>query len=253
MEPQMALAPINYTFATDCYTMDLKLALHACGKRLTLANPSYESLFESKVHRHLQSPSTVFHLNSEMEEDNQADKLSDTHYFWYQAPIDPAIHDFRNITVYSGKILVFVNSEKLKSVWQGFYDQHEKGALGYALRCSTNRPNPNANSFDKLITVHIVNCFDLDNVAKVAFRINQIMGEWEGNLRVMTDLATEIKYLDGNNSLSQMTFSIKSRFFKYPNGEAKAIEVFTSLFVKNNSASRDQKKAEIDKYLSKQK
>ncbi len=160
-------------------------------------------------------------------------------YHWLQAVPPKSLHGrFTRITQDSGKFLVFVHKSQIDAIWAKFKSAYEEGKLGYGLRASTQKVNVNCStenllSGNSLITVHLENSFDKNEVARAAWEINQLLHPWEGVLQYMTD--KETKAMVGPWPISQgMLYSISSRSFKINaiNGgqEKKTVEHFTNWF-----------------------
>lgn len=136
--------------------------------------------------------------------------------YWKRAPIpdnEQVIERFPRITNNSGKFLIFVDSGKIEALWQKFMNAYQEGKLGYGLQCATSVPNPNALGKDPVIIVFTEDSFNLSEVARVAWEIDKILGEWQGVLQFMTDRTTKAKSSCGCENELGMLYSISSFSF----------------------------------------
>lgn len=157
------------------------------------------------------------------------------HVYWIQAPIaDACASRLKNITCNSGKFLVFIPfTEERDESWRKFDEVYATGKLGYAIQCTTSKPSPHdAGTSNGVISVHMEDSFNLEEIAKTAYTIFETMCRiWpsfnEGVLQYMTDRT--IRAGDKRRiKESAMLFSISSRSFMGMDKTQKPIELFTS-------------------------
>lgn len=178
---------------------------------------------------------SIFDANMSYNVDDNPRPSVTTGMYWIQAPIPQhAVERLTKITVNSGKFLVFVPN-KFDETWAKFRDAYLTGALEcYGLRCSTAKPNPNAGNNGDIITVHVGNAFDLDDVAKVAKQIDKVLGSWSGVLNFMTDRSTMKRCNKLVSREHRMLYSISSRTFIkdaiYGGVDKRTLPEFTETF-----------------------
>lgn len=182
--------------------------------------------------KHLMDDPRTFYCNIPISFNGELRSL-----YWKQAPIpanEQVIERFPRITNNSGKFLIFVDSGKIEALWQKFLKAYQEGRLGYGLQCATSVPNPNALDKDPVLVVFTEDSFNLPEVARVAWEIDKILGEWQGVLQFMTDRSTKAKSARGCNNELSMLYSISSfSFIHNAKGGGKTKETlqdFTSKF-----------------------
>lgn len=136
--------------------------------------------------------------------------------YWKYADIpsnSQILRRLTQITNNSGKFLVFVSLSKLDELWKVFTKAYEENKLGYGLHCSTGKESPIASDNDSVIAVFSEDAFDSREVARIAWEIDKLLGNWKGVLNYMTDRTTKAK--SGQNCINEngMLYSISSYSF----------------------------------------
>lgn len=235
---------LNFSYATDYFDMAVKGQAHLDGRRARLSALSHPEVLA--VEKKAQTSDPIFNLQAWERADENRSPLSETSCYWLQIP--PS-NEFQKMTQYSGKFLIQVDLERVDALWRSFCEAHlTNKSLGYGLRCSTAKTQEKT----RILAIHIVNCFDLENVAHVAFHIKQLLGDWKGVMKVVTDLSTELALLDSNHPLSQLTYEVHDYVFRHYNGNTKEENVFIHHFKLNEFYNCRRKKSEFDKYLMEQ-
>ncbi|OJU80705.1 MAG: hypothetical protein BGO10_02695 [Chlamydia sp. 32-24] len=73
----------------------------------------------------------IFRALPENGPDQSKAPLSINNYYWQQAPLSPfAKNRLPNITVHSGKFLVFIDAHRLNAVWERFKAAYSERDLG---------------------------------------------------------------------------------------------------------------------------
>lgn len=140
--------------------------------------------------------------------------LLERNFYWIQADRFSfgVLPRFLGITDNSGTFRFNCPNGRIEEVWEGLKAAYATGKLGYGLQCTTARWKGDF----KLITVHTEDGYNLDQVAAIAWEIDQVIGEWKGCLYY---------YLDKSNA--------------YPIGSEKA----KPLFLLPNSSFQNPRKS----------
>lgn len=254
MQPVNPLLDLSY--ATDLIPLEDKIRANNRHQRDRLIMGNLERF--SHLDNHLvanDNPYTLFHIYANFREGTS--RLPPSLFnklFWLQAPTPPKVFQkWHQVTRYSGKILVYVEAKKVDDIWKYFVEEHVEGHLGFALRCASAKENPRSrNPNMKLITVHIGNCFDLDEVARVSWTIHDILididKQWAGVFNVLTDFSNEasivfIRTLD----ICKPIYKISSYSF-FIGRAHKTLEQFVSDFKRNDRTSV-QAKETFDRFV----
>lgn len=138
---------------------------------------------------------------------------------WVQALVPNCLYNrCCKITEHSGKFIVPVNSNEFEAVWQRFTIAYEEGKLGYGLQYTLRAPR---NKYEplkcNLVTVHLENSFDLDEVMRVAWEIDQLLGNWRNFMYYETDysIAKTSKY-SNNIDITPLYAISANKFLKKP-------------------------------------
>ena len=187
------------------------------------------------------NPYTLFHVYHNFAQGTTGTPTTVRSRYWLQAPTPPnVLQKWHNVTRYSGKILVYVEAKQVDKIWKAFVEEHVEGQLGFALRCATAKENPRSrNPNVKLITVHIGNCVDLDEVARVSWTVHDILMDidrnWTGVFNILTDFSNEASIVFGpQENLSQPIYKISTHSF-FVRGAHKTLAQFASDFKRNDT------------------
>lgn len=166
-----------------------------------------------------------------------------TDAYWQQAPIPPTngelVNRFTKITRNSGKFLIFTKSSEVDALWEKLLIAYQAGKLGYGMQASTPVKRPHISEKERIIVVYTEDAFDMDETARVAWEIDQVVtnqrgSHWIGALQYMTDRCTKAKMNgSGQKGEEKMLYTISSpSFYKFcdDRSEKVTLQEFTEQF-----------------------
>jgi len=165
----------------------------------------------------------IFRADNSFGPDPDANPSQVTSHYTLQARIpnnEAVLRRFPKITNNSGKFLVFVDEHKIDAVWGRFKQAYAEGKLGYGLQCSTAKPNTLKAGSYELISVFTEDSFALNEVTRLAWEIDKLMGpQWRnGTLQYMTDRGTKAKSGRADMNEGAMLYSFPSALFLNSDG-----------------------------------
>lgn len=250
MEPSVQL---DLSYATDFQPIAQKQRSHQLKRRheLKIGDPSKvlnTDFFDGKI----DNPYTIFHVFRGFRSGDKDLPSTVTDRYWVQAPTtDSVIPLWKSITSYSGKIVVYTLACKVDALWKDLVEDHTKGELGFGLRCQTAYPQPKKDMNSRMLTIHIGNVFDIEQVGQVLYNLNYHLDVHHcrtSPLLVQSDFANEATLAYPNEpKYKEPVYTIKPSLF-----EDEHQLVPRALFMERfrEQAKQTKYKARIDKVLS---
>lgn len=199
---------VDLSYALDCYPMEFKVELHNLRLRSFLVcNNVQEFLSEKEFSTNFEN-SGIFHIYTGFRKGFSCPPLKIKNKNWIQAKTTLKVHQYWfRITRYSGKFIVYTDPSSHNCFWRVFSKAHIEGALGYGLRSTT------AKCDFTMFMIHIGNVFDLDDVARVASKINDLLDNNFYTFSLFTDFSTEMRVLDPDHTLTKPLFTFHPEDF----------------------------------------